>query len=156
MPAIDLPDDFLRKLAELLKPHLDELGGTATLTPPTGPQFSPDYDEDTCRVYVTELGQGVLNRAQDFFSQLFEHGQIDSVRLAEVMNISTPRYIPANMTNSLKQRAVAMDLPRPWKDGNTPDGSRTVWHDRDGIAERMVAAIRNEQQRRHDSPGTGS
>lgn len=106
------------------------------------------YDESICTEYVSALGAGVLNRATDFFMKLDANGRIDSVELAHVIGTDTPRNIPANLTNSLKQRARSMGLSRPW-DETTSDENRTVWVDRDGIAGRMVDAIHVEKQRRY-------
>jgi hypothetical protein len=135
-----LPDDFGRWLAKWLAPFLAaELAGTAG--------SADNYDGAKCAEYVKPLGQNVLNRAGDFFAQLEHRGRIESPELALAIGTSTPRNIPANLTNSLKQRAKAMRLPLPWDQTVSATG-RTVWLDRDGIAERMSKAIRDEQHRR--------
>jgi hypothetical protein len=119
----------------------------AKLTPPSGVPAPSQYDSATCALYVSELGTGVLNRARDFFNKLANDGQATSVEVAQLLSIMTPRNIPANLTNSLKQRARTLGLERPWRETVSPEG-RTVWVDRDGIAERLVKAIDAEQQRR--------
>jgi hypothetical protein len=105
------------------------------------------YDEAVCAAYVRELGQGVLNKAGTFFGMLEHHGKVGSLDLASAIGTDTPRNIPANLTNSLKQRAAAMGLTRPWDETKDED-NRTVWIDRDGIASRMNQAVMNEQHRR--------
>lgn len=64
-----------------------------------------------------------------------------------MIGTDTPRNIPANLTNSLKQRARKMNLDVPWITTVSGD-DRTVWVDRDGNAGRMVEALRAEQERR--------
>ena len=108
---------------------------------------SHDYDAETCAEYVRELGQGVLNRATDFFAKLSQNGRIGSLDLASALGTDSPRNIPANLTNSLKQRARKMRLDVPW-DETVSEDNRTVWLDRDGIAARMSDAIQAEQRRR--------
>lgn len=83
------------------------------------------------RALVRELGTGVLNRAVDFFMKLDADGRIGSVELARHLRIGTPRNIPSNLTNSLKQRAKSLGLERPWQEEVSPD-NRTVWVDREG------------------------
>jgi hypothetical protein len=95
----------------------------------------------------------VLERAERFFGALARDGEIGSLELARLLGLSSPRYIAANLTNSLKQRAEALELARPWREGADAD-DRTRWSDRDGIAARMVAAIAVERQWRSDLPRT--
>lgn len=143
MTSIPVPDELPPALARWLAPYVaEELRRQGA-----GAPAAPMYDDATCAVYVRELGTGVLNRAHDFFLKLAEDGQIGSLALAQHLSIGTPRNIPANLTNSLKQRARTLGLERPWVETVSPD-DRTVWVDRDRIAQRMVDAIRNEQQRR--------
>jgi hypothetical protein len=59
----------------------------------------------------------------------------------------TPRNLPSALTNSLKQRARALRVERPWRDDVSAD-HRTVWVDHDGIGGRMAEAVKTEQRRR--------
>jgi hypothetical protein len=141
------PDQLVPALARWLAPHIArELG----LTMPGTAPVAGGYDDVTCALFVSELGTGVLNRAAGFFAKLDLDGQVGSVELAQHLNLGTPRNISSALTNSLKQRASALGLDRPWREGVSTD-NRTVWVDRDGIAARMCAAIRAEQQRRFDA-----
>jgi hypothetical protein len=133
-----IPDDLGPALAKWLAPYLAEELKRLDST---------DYDEATCAEYVRELGQGVLNKAGTFFGMLEHHGRVGSLELANAIGTNTPKNIPANLTNSLKQRATAMGRRRPW-DETKDDDNRTVWIDRDGIADCMREAIVNEQARR--------
>lgn len=139
------PDEIAPALAKWLAPYVAaELAG-GSITPTATP--AADYDAQTCAVYVRDLGQGVLNRAGDFFRKLAHDGRVGSLELAQILNTDTPRNIPANLTNSLKQRARKLGLEVPWVETVSSD-DRTVWVDRDGIAARMVVALDNENQRR--------
>ncbi len=131
-------DDVGPALAKWLAPYLAEELKRLDAT---------DYDDTVCAEYVRELGQGVLNKAGTFFGVLEHHGRVGSLELAQAIGTDTPKNIPANLTNSLKQRAAAMGRPRPWDEAKDDD-NRTVWLDRDGIAERMRDAVMNEQTRR--------
>jgi hypothetical protein len=133
-----VPDDLGPALAKWLAPYI-----AAELKR----LDSTDYDEVACAEYVRELGQGVLNKAGTFFGMLEQHGRVGSLELANAIGTGTPKNIPANLTNSLKQRATAMSRRRPWDETKDTD-NRTVWIDRDGIAERMQEAVMNEQTRR--------
>lgn len=104
------------------------------------------YTDELCAMYVQELGQGVLDKAQVFFDKLQNDGSVNSLELAKLIGTDTPRNIPANLTNSLKQRAEALKVRVPW-DETSADG-RTVWLDRDGIAASMHIAVLSEQTRR--------
>jgi hypothetical protein len=138
------PDEIGRAIAKWLAPYLAAELGTL---PSAATKPGAEYDSATCAEYVRELGQGVLNRSQDFFMKLEHDGRIGSLDLALAIGTDTPRNIPANLTNSLKQRARRMGLAVPWDETESDDG-RTVWLDRDGIASRMVEALRGEQHRR--------
>ena len=135
---MNMPDEIGPAVAKWLAPFLvEELKSLE----------STGYDDATCAEYVRELGQGVLNRAGTFFALLDQNGKVGSLELANAIGTNTPKNIPANLTNSLKQRAVAMSRPRPWDEAKGDD-NRTVWLDRDGNAERMLDAIHAEQHRR--------
>jgi len=139
-----LSEATAREIAEVLAPYVAEVLARSSPKRPAG----PDYDAATCAEFVRDLGQGVLNRAQNFFLLLATHGRVGSLDLALAIGTSTPRNIPANLTNSLKQRARRMNLDVPWGETVSEDG-RTVWLDRDGIAARMIEALSAEQHRRH-------
>jgi surface antigen len=94
------------------------------------------------------LGDPVLRRATRFFGALAERGQLTSVEVSGLLGLANQRSIGANMTVSLSKRVKALDLPQPWTLAATPDGERTVWRDRAGIAERMHVALRAEAGRR--------
>lgn len=138
---------LVRELAPRVAAEIrrDPIGYGLDLRAPVA--VGPDYDAATCATYVRELGQNVVNRALDFFSILAADGRVGSLDLAQALGTSTPRNIPANLTNALKQRARRLGLELPWTEGVSAD-NRTVWIDRDRIAERMVVALRDEAQRR--------
>ena len=104
------------------------------------------YDEATCAVYVTSLGDVVLDNAEIFFARLEQEGEIGSLALADAIGVASPRNIAAVLTTPLKRRAKALSLPLPWAED--AHGQRTVWLDRDGIAEPMLRAVREEKARR--------
>lgn len=99
--------------AELANTHEVGSGEVRTLT--------SSYDATTCAEYVKGLGVPVLNRATDFFQKLDADGQIGSVELANVLGTNTPRNIPSNLTNSLKQRAKKLGLDVPWTERVSQD-----------------------------------
>ncbi len=141
---LNIPDETAELIAKWLAPYV---AAELAKSPPSDAKPAMEYDNQTCAEYVRELGQGVLNRATDFFSKLERDGRIGSLELAQALGTNSPRNIPANLTNSLKQRARRMQLEVPW-DETISEDNRTVWLDRDGIAARMSEAIRDEQQRR--------
>ncbi len=67
----------------------------------------------------------MLNRAWEFFMKLDQDGSVGSMQLAQHLSLGTPRNISSALTNSLKQRAKALDLAYPWGDGISAD-DRTV------------------------------
>lgn len=142
--ASTLPEEVAPAIAKWLAPFV---AAELALLPPDSSERNSQYDSTTCADYVGELGQGVLNRSLDFFMKLENDGRIGSLDLARSIGTDTPRNIPANLTNSLKQRARKMGLAVPW-DETVSEDDRTVWVDRNGIAARMVEALRAEQQRR--------
>ncbi|HEX7290027.1 MAG TPA: hypothetical protein VF250_02765 [Conexibacter sp.] len=143
-------DELARRIARWLAPYVAEELRRARLDE-AAPVAS--YDDAACERYLMGLGTGVLERADRFFGALARDGEIGSLELARLLGLSSPRYLAANLTNSLKQRADALALPRPWREGVDAD-DRTRWSDRDGIAARMVAAIAVERQWRSDLPRT--
>jgi hypothetical protein len=141
----------LDALAEALGPRLVArgfvLGQAPTKTPST---YSAKYDDATCQQFLNpdHLGDSVLNRSKTFFELLEQKGEISSPDLVAALGVKGARSVPANLTNPLKKRARKMKIPVPWTETSTPDGLRTVWKDRDGIASRMVKAIEQERKNR--------
>ena len=89
----------------------------------------------------------MLLRARLFFERLAKEGRVGSLELVELLDLKGPTSIPANLTNPLKKRAARLGLDVPWEE--TADREdRTVWVDRDRIAERMLEAIDEEIERR--------
>jgi hypothetical protein len=134
-----------RALARWLAPYVaEELG----LIGQSQPQPSPlqSYDDATCAVFVASLGDVVLDNAEVFFARLVEEREIGSLALADAIGVASPRNIAAVLTTPLKKRAKALSLPFPWAEDAR--GQRTVWLDRDGIAERMLRAVREEKAQR--------
>jgi hypothetical protein len=134
-----------RALARWLAPYVAEELGL-----PRGPQSKPSpfegYDDATCAVYVASLGDVVLHNAEIFFARLGQEGEIGSLALADAIGVASPRNIAAVLTTPLKKRAKALSRPLPWAEG--AHGQRTVWLDRDDIAERMLRAVREEKAQR--------
>jgi hypothetical protein len=136
-----------RAIARWLAPYLaDEL---QTLTPvreddqPSG--YDTRYDRETCRLFVSALGDGVLDNAEAFFTLLVRDGEVGSLALAKALGVERPRQIPAILTTPLKRRAKTLRLPNPWQDSVSAD-NRTIWLDPTGACKRMLEAIKREQQ----------
>jgi hypothetical protein len=116
------------------------------------PEFQPralvtsDYDPTTCAIYVSELGDDVVRRADKFFAALERDGEIDSVTLAKLVGAKSPRSLSGTLTSALKKRARALTLERPWDQPRNPH--RTIWADRNDISRRMVEAIKSERSKR--------
>jgi hypothetical protein len=134
-----------RALARWLAPYVvEELGLTGQSQPEPFPLQS--YDDATCAVFVASLGDVVLDNGEVFFARLVQEREIGSLALADAIGVASPRNIAAVLTTPLKKRAKALSLPLPWAEDAR--GQRTVWLDRDGIAERMLRAVREEKARR--------
>lgn len=112
---------------------------------PPAPSF---YDEATCQLFVSRLGDKVLPRARIMFELILRNnGKVDSQTLrAEIPGARTTSHLSSLLTNPLKRRAHALNLPYPW----IPFWScgRMAWSDYDGISERMQAALSREILRR--------
>jgi hypothetical protein len=119
--------------------------------------LSADYDERTCAVFVRELGERVVDRAIVLFEAIAQDGRINSAELAELLDARPPQ-LGALLTTPIKRRAKTLGLPWPFEGGQgdrdyggiaSPqpgdDPGRTYWEDRDGIAERMLQALRERQ-----------
>ncbi len=144
-----MPSDAMRALARELAPLIaEELG----LEKPPGPPSTAShgrYDHRTIVEFLSplHLGDSVLLRSRLFFKQLAKEGRVGSLELVELLDLKGPTSIPANLTNPLKKRAARLGLEVPWEE--TADREdRTVWVDRDGIAQRMLGAIDEEMERR--------
>jgi hypothetical protein len=132
-------------LARWLAPYLaEELGLTRQSQPQQPPLAS--YDEGTCAVFVASLGDVVLDNAEVFFAQLAHEGEIGSLTLADAIGVASPRNIAAVLTTPIKKRAKALSLPLPWLED--AHGQRTIWLDQEGIAKRILRAVRVEKARR--------
>lgn len=141
----------LDALADVLGPRFVARGFVVGQEPIPGPSmYSADYDDETCRQFLNpdHLGDSVLERAKTFFELLEQKGEVASPDLVAALGVKGARSVPANLTNPLKKRARKMSITVPWAETATPDGLRTVWQDRDGIASRMVKAIEQERKSR--------
>jgi hypothetical protein len=143
-----MSSDALRALARELAPLIaEELG----LEPKSRDAQSRRgrYDHATIIEFLSplHLGDTVLVRARTFFARLAEKGRVGSLELVELLDLKGPTSIPANLTNPLKKRAARLGLDLPWEETADRE-NRTVWVDRDGIAERMLRAIDEEVKRR--------
>jgi hypothetical protein len=152
------PEAVLRELARLIAPYVAE-----ELQRPR-PSVAASYDQNTCTVFVSELGTHVLERAYGFFRQLELNGRISSVELAGLVTDKGPRAIGGVLTSPIKRRARHLGLPLPFLGGEGvrpyggipdplpgDDPHRTYWVDHDGIAGRMVKAIIVELDRRPEA-----
>ena len=145
-------DELLDELAIQLAPRLKKLGvgggGGGTSAP--DPTASSDYDRSTCELFLNghHVGDSVLLRAEVFFARLAAAGQISSKELVVELDLKGPTSIPANLTNSLKKSARRLEIEEPWTWDETPDGTSTIWRDRDGIAARMLEVIAQERDNR--------
>jgi hypothetical protein len=145
-----LSDAALDGLADALLPRLIGRGVALSQTATLTTKYDANYDSPTCATFVKpgHIGDSVLNRAAVFFGLLEKHGEVSSPDLVAALGLKGARSLPANLTNSLKKRARKMRIPVPWTETSTPDGLRTIWRNRDGIAPRMVKAIESERRSR--------
>lgn len=143
-------DEAARALARWLAPFLADELEALTGTPASGTpaRASDSYDPATCAVFVSTLGDVVLANAETFFAHLAGQGEIGSLTLTESIGVGSPRNIPSVLTTPLKRRAKALGITVPWREDARDE--RTVWVDHDGLATRMLDAIRAEQQRRKE------
>jgi len=137
----------LRALARELAPLIAEELGLEVQPGSSRPRSR--YDERTILEFLSplHLGDTVLVRAWKFFDELARDGRIGSLELVDLLELKGPTSIPANLTNPLKKRAAKLGLEVPWEEKADRE-DRTVWVDRDGIAERMLRAIDVEIGRR--------
>jgi hypothetical protein len=145
-----MPTDALRALARELAPLIaEELGLEPRKRDDKPRPRRGRYDHGTIVEFLSplHLGDGVLLRARIFFERLAEAGRVGSLELVDLLDLKGPTSIPANLTNPLKKRAARLGLEVPWEEDADRE-NRTVWRDRDGIAERMLRAIEEETERR--------
>jgi hypothetical protein len=149
------PEKWIDHLVDLIAPKLVQRGFVQKASPPAKPgpasaDASSGYDYATCQQFLNghHLGDSVLERARIFFEQIAEKGEINSVELVTALDLKGPTSIPANLTNPLKKSARRLEIDEPWTWAVTPDGTRTIWKDRDGIAARMVEVIEEERKNR--------
>ena len=64
-------------------------------------------------MFVSSLGDVVLDIAEVFFTRLAHDSEIGSLALADAIGVASPRNIPAVLTTPLKKRAKALSLPLP-------------------------------------------
>jgi hypothetical protein len=144
-------EKWIDQLVDLIAPKLVQRGFVQS-SPSTipGAAVSSEYDRTTCERFLEgrHLGDSVLERARTFFGQIAEQGEVNSKDLVWALNLKGPTSIPANLTNPLKKSARRLGIAEPWTWAETPDGTRTIWKDRDGIAARMVEVIEEERVRR--------
>jgi hypothetical protein len=123
-----------RALARWLAPYVAEELGLPRWSQ-SKPSPSASYDDATCAVYVTSLGDVVLDNAETFFARLEQEG-IGSLALANAISVASrhrcPRHTIRSSGASLPPWA---GLSRPAEPSGRPGG---------GIAARMLRAVREE------------
>ena len=135
-------DEFGREFARWLAPYV-----AAELKQASPAPNSDAYTSEQCRALARELGVNSLHRGRDFFSKLDADGAVDSVTMAKFIGVGTPRNISSALTTPVKRISKRLGLGLPW-DVESSAEDRTVWRDREGIAARMLDAIREETERR--------
>lgn len=105
------------------------------------------YPEDTCRAFAQGLKDDVLDRALTLFWALAREGSIDSNDLGALLGARS-RQAGALVSTPMKRRSEEMDLPLPYVIGRSSPSRLRTWSDQFGIAERMAAALLDEQQAR--------
>jgi hypothetical protein len=143
-------DALLEDFVDLIAPKLAQRGFVRSGDPVSVPGVSADYDAQTCARFLegAHLGDSVLERARIFFGAIAEDGEIAAPDLVAALELKGSRSLPANLTTPLKKSAWRLGIDVPWAQAETPDGTRTIWRDRDGVAARMVEAIEEERGRR--------
>ncbi len=105
------------------------------------------YPDDTCRAFAQGLKDDVLDRALTLFWALAREGSIDSNDLGALLGARS-RQAGALVSTPMKRRSEEMDLPLPYVIGRSSPSRLRTWSDQFGIAERMAAALLDEQQAR--------
>ena len=146
-------DAAMKAFARALAPYL-----AVELAALTQVQNASDvnYDAATCARYVAELGTGVLDRSLVLFNALAQEGRTDSLSLSAALECRPPA-LAGSLTTPIKRRAKSLGLPLPFDGGQGSvefgglsrprpgdDPGRTYWADRNGIAVRMLEAIKAE------------
>jgi hypothetical protein len=143
MSSATLPSEqFGRELARWLAPYVAE-----ELRRQTHAEDPDAFTADQCRELAHALGVNSLHRSREFFIRLDADGSVDSLTMATFIGVGTPRNIPSAVTTPIKRIAKRLGFGLPWDEEVNID-DRTVWRDRDGIAGRMLKAIRDETERR--------
>src|SRR4029077_12190897 len=146
------PARFFDDLVTLIEPLLEQRGFIKAGSGGSGadPAAEAEYSAAICRRFLDpdHIGDSVLERAQVFFALLADQGEVDSLEVVAALDLKGPKSIPANLTNALKKSARRLRLRDPWEWGENADEKRTVWSDRDGIAEAILDAIAAEKRRR--------
>jgi hypothetical protein len=140
--AVFPSEHFGREFARWIAPYVAEELGRETHT-----KDPEAYAAEQCRELAHELGVNSLHRADDFFNKLGADGAVDSVTMAQHLGVGTPRNIASAVTTPVKRIAKRLGLGLPW-DEDVSAADRTVWRDRNGIAKRMLVAIREENEKR--------
>jgi hypothetical protein len=99
------------------------------------------YDDTTCELFVSPLGDDVLARAVMLFEKLTVDGEVDSTSLAQALG-AAPSALGGLLTGRLNRRAQQLGLKPPYEVERT--SGRTIWRDQQGTAERLLAASRKE------------
>jgi hypothetical protein len=99
------------------------------------------YDDTTCELFVSPLGDDVLARAVTLFEQLDAKGEVDSTHLAQALG-AAPSALGGLLTGRINRRAQQLGLKPPYEVERT--SGRTIWRDQQGTAERMLGALRHE------------
>lgn len=109
------------------------------------------YSAAECAEFAAGLGDAVARRALTLFQVLRDEGRVSARRLARELDIPA-RAVSGSVSGRLSRRAAELGLPLPY-DASRP-GRTTLWHDRDGIARRMVAALEQELALRPETRAT--
>lgn len=148
-PDAALADAAARAMAAWLAPYIAaEMGRIPAPSP--AQRSDSAYDEAVCAEFVSSLGDKVLQNGRAFFGALDERGKIGSLDLAALLDVRSPRNIPAVLTTPLKRRARSLGLGYPWED-SADHTNRTVWVSIDRVTKPMLAAVDVEIERRKEA-----
>jgi hypothetical protein len=111
------------------------------------PTLRPQYDAATCAALAGEVGDNPLNASEVLFGLLAKNGEVGATKLAIALGVPRTPTIAFVLTTPIKRVSTRLGLPWPF-DVDTGGDGRTLWRDRDGIAARMLDAIRAEKKRR--------
>lgn len=117
--------------------------------PPGRPRtaLDPDYDYPTCREFAANLSDPTIVRAAEFFGLLAERGTADAEAMSGATAIRV-RDLAGQLTAPLRRHADSLGLPLPFILEAGADPAARRWHDRAGIAGRMLGALRDERASR--------